>query len=392
MIILRPHEYRVLAPQRRLEWLTPSLAQPKTVFGHENCVRFRLTARLNDGHIAWRGYFNDREDADAFLWALARLQVLGEPVPRELWDLPTPNWFPGFGEGLSYEFATQIFIVSGTSQTSPSDWNNSNNTVEGLGGGGSGAVSHASTTNVATGGGGGEYRKISNFSVATPGTTAFNYTIGAGGNGVSRSSSGTTNGNDGTQVTFNTSSLIAKPGLHGIAGANPQNGGTGGTGGTGAAGNFDGGRGGNSGANNSVMTGGGGAAGPNGAGTNGTDPAFGNGASAGGQGDSTFGGTGTSGVSGSSSTSSNGNAGTEFGDSTHGAGGASGAARSTGAANNATSGTGGAYGAGTGGAACTSGSATGTAASGTAGQGIIWLTYTPSAGTANYMFNIAFPH
>jgi hypothetical protein len=31
---------------------------------------------------------------------------------------------------------TQIFIVSGTSQTSPADWNNSNNTVEGIGGGG----------------------------------------------------------------------------------------------------------------------------------------------------------------------------------------------------------------------------------------------------------------
>src|SRR5579863_8249665 len=59
----------------------------------------------------------------------------------------------------------------GTSQTSPVDWNNANNFVEGLGGGGSGGVASGSTSD-ATGGGGGEYRKIANFSVATPGAGA----------------------------------------------------------------------------------------------------------------------------------------------------------------------------------------------------------------------------
>jgi hypothetical protein len=164
----------------------------------------------------------------------------------------------------------RIFVVSGTSQTSPADWNNSNNSVEGLGGGASGAI--AITSGHATGGGGGEWRKISNFSVATPGTTAFNYTIGPGGTAVV--SSVAANGNDGTQTTFNTSSLVAKPGIKGTQAAGSVNGGAGGTAGTGAGGNFDGGRGGNlTGASGSGASGGGGAAGGTGAGAAGGDSA-----------------------------------------------------------------------------------------------------------------------
>lgn len=380
MQIVRPYEYKLLLPQKRQEWRTPSLAQPKTVFGHENHQFWRLTARLSDGHIVWRGRFDDREDADAFLDALGRHIVLGSPMPRELWELPTPAWFPGLGEGLSYDFASPIIITSGTSQTSPSDWNNSSNTVEGLGGGASGAA-HRQGTQVATGGGGAEYREISNFSVATPGTTAFNYTIGPGGTAVTATSgSPAVNGNDGTQTTFNTTSLVAQPGIHGVQGTNPQSGGAGGTGGTGAAANFDGGRGGNSGSFTAVATGGGGAAGPAAAGSNGVDGTVGTSQTNGGNsGDGATGGASATGVA---SPGANGTA----WDASHGAGAGGGGARSGANPANITGGSGGNYGGGGGAGLNSSGAASTNPVSGAGIQGIIVLTYTPAV-SAVYGYN-----
>src|SRR6185503_14343010 len=116
-----------------------------------------------------------------------------------------------------------------------------------------------------------------------------------GGTAVSAAAvggTGTANGNDGTNTTWNTTSLIAVGGKKGTgtsSGTPTISGGAGGTGGTGAAANNDGGRGGQITATITVSrdaTGGGGAGGPNGVGGNGGDiSANTNTATDGGQGD-----------------------------------------------------------------------------------------------------------
>lgn len=264
--------------------------------------------------------------------------------------------------------STVIFVVSGTTQTSPADWVNAANTVEGLGGGGSGSGTWTDNVSAdkAYGAGGGEYRKIANFSVATPGTTAFNYVIGAGGSpgGVGSDVSGAQNGTDGTQTTFNTTSLVAKPGLKGGPAA-----GAGGTGGTGAAGNANGGAGGGVGHRGSA-SGAGGAGGPAGVGGAGTASSATNQGTAGGTGNNGSGGPGGAGNSSGNGTA--GSAGTNW-DATHGSGGGGGGGRnSSGSANG---GAGGLYGAGGGGALDTASGATG----GVGKQGLLILTYTPVA-------------
>ena len=55
---------------------------------------------------------------------------------------------------------TQIYIISGTSWTVPSDWSNTN-TIETIGGGGGGGPRATASR---SGGGGGGYSKISNLS------------------------------------------------------------------------------------------------------------------------------------------------------------------------------------------------------------------------------------
>lgn len=271
---------------------------------------------------------------------------------------PLDNWI-----GAELSGITTIFIIAGTSQTSPSDWNNSSNEIGGIGGGGSGGAGRG-TAGRESGGGAGEYREIANFSVATPGTTAFNYVIGAGGAAIVQSANGNTPGNAGADTTFNTSSLVAKAGGAGagVGTGATCNGGAGGTGGTGASDNADGGRGGNV-TVDSGASGGGGAGGEVGVGNNGTDSA--GTATAGGAGDIAFGGPG-------GATGANGGNGQEW-DATHGSGGGGGG-DSQGGAVAATGGTGGNYGGG-GGAARTN---TGTATSGAGKQGIIILSYTPA--------------
>ncbi len=281
---------------------------------------------------------------------------------------------------------SQSFQTSGTSVTlsslSPS-WNNANNTVEGIGGGASGGMSQRqSGAWDVTGGGGGEYRKILNFTDpggATP------MTIGQKGNAVAGTVGATVTsaGNDGTQTDFNTTSLVAKPGLKGAAGAAAQNGGAGGTGGTGAGGNNDGGRGGNI-TVASAATGGGGAGGPNGAGNNGVDTSSLT-ATEGGQGDGTSGGTGGAGSTTTGTPGGAGNAGTELGDSVHGCGGGGGGGRfannssqSCNAAGNYGAGGGGCGNAGSGGGGSTQ------ATSGAGANGIIVLTWTAAGGATAF--------
>lgn len=376
---LGEHSYKLLLPQRRLEWAAPSLAQPKDQLGNENQRRFSLTARTSDGLAYWRGWFDDREDFDAFLFALHAGSLIQEPA---LWDIPRPAWHPDLGElPLVYYALTQIFIVTGTSSTSPSDWPNASNTVAAIGGGGSGGAYKGSGR--ATGGGGAEYRASSNFSVATPGTTTFSYVIGQGGASVDENTaSAGLNGNNGTDTTFNSTTVVAKAGQAGTFGTtSTESGGTGGTGGTGAAAHNDGGRGGNMTSGVPGSTGGGGAGGPTGAGGNGTDTTGGV-PSGGGAGDGGSGGSGGTGAIGSGTqTGGAGGNGTEF-DATHGSGGGGGNGSSSSSSVIATGGAGGNYGAGGGGGLNTNTSFT-HGVSGVGIQGIVYLSYTPI--TSNYV-------
>jgi len=369
MMILRPYETRLLLPMPRREWMAPSQAERKTVFGHAPVERrWHVSARLHDGHVRWRGTFRDREDADAFLWAAISGTLDHEPA---LWRLPVPAYCPDYGEAATFLFAATITITSGTSQSRPSDWNNSANTIEAIGGGGSGSCGAKKNGNRGSGGSGAEYRKLTNYSAG--GT--FNYTIGAGGTAVSRSTAGVTAGNDGGDTILDTTALIAKKGLGGtiLNGSNPTApaGGTGGTGGSG----FDGGAGGSIGHNDS-NTGGGGAGGPGGAGGAGAATTNNNQATNGGQGGNGSGGSaGTGQVLGTASTAT-GTAGGNGTDMTSlGSGGGGGAANNT-SSGASQGGNGGSYGGGGGGA--NTKNAGGNSTSGAGIQGVILMTYTPA--------------
>lgn len=374
MILLRPSETKILLPIPASHWRTPSLAQPKDCFGNENRTRFVVTGRHQNGRSAWRGWFDDRDEADAFLKAAVYGSLRYE---RALWGLPTPEWHPDLGAGLYYDFITTVFITSGTTWPVPADCigvsNQAGEFIDTIGGGASGAAQRDTTDDIgnATGGGGGAWSRITTLAL-TPGAS-ITIQVGAGGTAVSRTTNGQTQGNDGTDTWFNganlaASSVGAKAGNNGISNAGDAIT-AGGEGGLAASGvgtsKFDGGDGGDVTVANPVQvaTGGGGAAGPSGAGDNGTNSAAAaDGDTAGGAGDAGAG--GTAGTAGGGA----GGAGTEY-DATHGSGGGGGGEQNTGTG---TAGSGGLYGAGGGGAATA-----GTVTSGAGRQGLIVVAYAP---------------
>jgi len=181
---------KVLLPQRRREWERPS--QRASAFGIPNATFFTITARAHDGAIVWRGRFEDREDADAFLFAIATGSL---PYERELWRLPTPH-YPGLPEGLVYSFVTFNVLTTLGSNTYnvPSDFNAANNSIHGIGGGGSGGAGAGATRN-SSGGGGGGYSRIEDVALTPEGTA--DYTVGAGGAARDAANGTQVNGNAG---------------------------------------------------------------------------------------------------------------------------------------------------------------------------------------------------
>lgn len=271
-------------------------------------------------------------------------------------------------------FATVVVLTTADTSpwTVPADWNNSDNSIEAIGGGGGGGSGATGDAEFGGGGGGaggaGAYAKVTNLTLS--GTVDF--TIGAAGTGgASPTAGGLTQFKDST-------TLKAAAGSVGAA-ATSTSGATGGAGGTvansvGAAARTAGGTGG-SGANESGGTGGGGgggggAGGPT-AGNNGTTATTSTG-KAGGKGD------GTAGGAGGADSSGNGGAGTELGGSVGSGGGGGGGNGGNGGAAGSAGGTSGNYGAG--GAAGGGGGggvgARGAGKNGTAG--VIIITYTPA--------------
>lgn len=360
---------KFLMPIKRQEWLPPSVSLPRNSLGHTDQKLWHIKARLVDGHVRWHGVFEDRDDCDAFLWAIANGTLNQQP---QLWRLPVPMYMPDYGEGATFVHAASITITSTGSQSVPADWNNTANTIWGIGSGGSGSAGAKQNGNRATGGSGAEIRILTNYSAS--GT--FSYTVSnVGGAAVSVTTATTSNGNDGVDTVLDTTALIAKKGLAGTAanGSTPTApaGGTGGSGGTG----FNGGAGGTM-AHNDAATGGGGAGGTTANGTAGVTTSSNNTSTNGGAGGATSGGSaGTAATSATSAAATAGAGGNGTGIAAAiGAGGGGGSALNT-STGTATGGAGGNYGAGGGAANTKSGG--GNATSGAGGPGIIYMNYTP---------------
>lgn len=353
MIILSDTKFLLPVPKR--EWMPSSQAIPKDELGNQDTTVFQITGRLNDGHVAWRGQFEDRGDADAFLWAIANGRLHKEPA---LWRLCTPEWNPDLGDHLVYEFATVTYLTTAGSlltYTRPTDWNNSNNSVELIAGGAGGGRGNPGTAGKG-GQGGGAYSKSSNITI---GSTA-SYQVGIGG---PRNNTAGNAGTSGGDSWFNGTSLgAASVSAQGAAAVNTQAGGTGGQAASGIGSiKYNGGNGGNGQSTNGAGGGGGGAGGYTGAGANGTNGASGNGGN---------GGNGSAGSGGAGATAQGGVGGNGNEWSGFGAGGGGGGGAGTPGAGGA----GGNYGGGGGGGGTSSG---GSAGGGNGIQGLIRIVYEP---------------
>ncbi|MDB5490367.1 MAG: hypothetical protein JWO78_216 [Micavibrio sp.] len=278
----------------------------------------------------------------------------------------------------------KIFLTStgAANWTVPADWNDLNNSIEVIAGGGSGCA--AGGGNYGGSGSGGAYSKITNLALTKGALIPVN--IGAGG-ARAISTGGNILGNPGGDTWFGNASygganVAAKGGLGGLTGpiSNTMGNILGGQASAGIGSIKYSGGGVPNAVISGVVTGAGGAAGPNG---NGQDGVSTGGTAysgrAGGAGDNGLGGAG--GAGGSSFTSGNGADGTEF-DATHGAGGGGGA-NCPNWLNVCTAGDGGKYGGG-GGGGTNGGGYTNT--SGKGGDGLIVITYTPIPVSQSSMF------
>lgn len=393
----------LLVPVPRKEFKPAS--QRRTLYGIENGHYAIITAKLPGGMIWWRGYFDDFEDADEFFYRLQRFCWAGEKIPRDVRRLAQReslphtaifeqhNWFPAryrgewiedYGElPLTYQFsaATALTSPTGSNQTwtAESDFTAVNAVIV-IGGGASGGAG----SNHCTGGGGGACNFIVNVTGITAGSTTKTYQLGASVTGSVGADGTDGNSSWWGNTTFNTSSVGAVGGTHGVQNTGSVNGGAGGVGTSGrwygaAGGAFSGGRGGNlTGGSGSGGSGGGGAAGPYGAGAAGSDDASttSNVQTSGGQGDNGTGGAG-------GGPTSNGSAGTEVdvSDSATGLGTGGGGGGKASTSGTISAGNGGNYGGGGGG--CRGG---GTPTGGTGAQGAILVIRAPS--TSGVVSNI----
>jgi hypothetical protein len=343
---------KVLMPVQSGEWRTPSQAQPKNSLGHENQTRFCVTARIDDGHIVWRGWFDDRDDFDQFLWTMVSGNLPQDHVTQRL---PAPRWNPDLQEfPVKYEYHIYQFLTTAFPTTAgwtvPSDCagvsGQSGEFIDAIGAGGKGGVATSSIT----GGSGGAWARITSLALTPSGSVFTSIGVRAADTWLNK----TTN----AAPSATTDGVMAKGGADGSTAGAAIAGGLA-SASVGASKNNGGG----SGSSNLSSTGGGGAASPTGVGGTSASTSFSSPGSTGGS--SPGGGAGSVGVS-NPNTSAAGGDGTQY-DSTHGTGGGSGG----GAGGGTTSGRAGQYGAGSGGA---------DVATGTAGPGLLVIAYVPAGG------------
>ena len=375
---------RFIVPAPKRDWMPSSQSLKKDQLGNVNRCRHRIRA-YRYGQKVWDGWFDDREDFDAFLEGIATGFL---KYDRYLWRLPTPAWSSDLGDGLQYDFATYYYFTTtdtATAWTFPVGYNDSNNQHHIIGAGGAGGVARApSGACNASGGGAGGWAYALNVTSASQGGGVI-WTVSAGGGSVNRTTNGTTTGNvatsqsnvfDSTNATQLVGSNKGSAGIASVSTTTATSSGGGWTG-VGTAGKNGGaGAGVTTSSGSAQAAGGGGAAGPGTANAGANGNAGTNSTVAG----STAGGSGDGGAGGAGGTSGGGagGSGTEFGSGpNYGSGGGGGGNTGTGA----TAGSGGNYGAGGGGAAGYSGTIT----SGAGIQGLYVALFTPSV--TGFRFN-----
>jgi len=289
---------KYLKPIPRNQWYGPHPYGPDVNLHFQTWV---AQAFRSDRSMVWHGHFEDRDDADAFMWALysgtlktdpylKRLPVYCYTFDQRQIPIRCPSGFdPDMLDdlGIMYNMVTNIGIgpSSGT-WTAPGDCyglaSRAGEFVDCIGPGGGGAGSNLGTQ--AGGGGGGGAARLYNLALSPSQGVSFG--VGAGGGGGANAS-----GAGGSAHTWFYSTV--NPGVQGNAGGGGVTGnypaiGTGGGGGGANAGaiGWAGGRGGQTLSVNpgSTACGGGGAAGPAGAGSQGGDTNTGGTATAGGAG------------------------------------------------------------------------------------------------------------
>lgn len=379
------------APALRLR---QGLLVPGHKIGWENCgrkhggIRYRLSAYFRGTDPALRGvgrnhffrhFVDDPEDFED-LWRQVTGQMPGLP------DLPRPSWIPALEDypGLIYAADTITFLTTtgSGSYSRPADWDDANNHIEGIGGGGrysDGAgyarvnnqtLSSSTSYNVAAG-----LSTSTSPSLLAGENTTFSSLTAAGGSSATPNAGDVTHGGG----TAGADGSVANWGAPGGPGGPTTAGSNGGSGtasdypsaGGGAANSTHNGSnatstdGGNGGANrNNTGAGTGGSSGSH-PGTAGTDGAGGGG------------GYGAAGVS-TSGVGGDGGPGTEW-DGSHGAGGSGGSAGGQTSGTQGAGGNGALYGGSAGhGAFNVTGGTSGN--SGTAAQGLLVTTYTPLTG------------
>ena len=294
---------KYLKPIPRHQWYGPHPYGPDVKLEFNTWI---AQAFRSDHSMVWHGHFEDRDDADAFMWALYSGTLKTDPylkrLPRYCYSFDQrqiPIWAPGGFDpdmlddhSIMYNMVSNIGIgpSSGTWGAPGDCYGLASRAGEFIdciaagGGGGAGSPGY-----ILTGGGGGGFARLANGPAMTPGQQ-FSYEVGNGGAGGG-SVNNIVAGAGGTAHTWFYSP--ANPGVRATVGGGGYGGGAyntvnaGGAGGGADAGNYGmaGGRGGNTipgpPAYGSVCTGGGAAANPSGAGANGQDlggPAGGNGA------------------------------------------------------------------------------------------------------------------
>jgi len=372
---------KYLTPLHYKQWRPPIWWEGRET-GNVLGVYFIVQAFRSNGEMVWKGWFEDREDADEFMYSVVTanirqdryIQRLPQKMPWSEGGID-PTWL--YEEGIFYNLVSLGAIGPSTANwTVPGDCYGFRSRagefcdVIGPGGGGGAGCSGAS----AAGGGGGGWARIYSYAMS-PGQ-AYTYVISAGAAGADvdayNGTSGVGAGAAGTW--FISSGVLYCTGGGGGNYANGQT--TGGAGGGGVAGaiGYTGGRGGTS-ANYpySGGGGGGGGCGPNGNGSQGGD---GGGAqyaqTAGGNGNGNqIGGGGAGGAAGA-----NGN---WYGP--WGPGGGGGGARPLSSTVNGRmyGGPGGHYGGGGGGVAGPGGNAGSRAIGGAGGGGLLVYAYEPTA-------------
>jgi hypothetical protein len=289
--IVRQTKY--LKPIPRKQWYGPHPYGPDVKLEFNTWIA--QAYRASDHSMVWHGHFEDRDDADAFMWALYSGTLKNDPFLKRLPSFcyrfdqrQIPIWAPGGFDpeileeyGIMYNMVTNIGIgPSDGTWTAPGDcWglaNRAGEFVDAIGPGGGGAAAYQAIQS--SGGGGGGFARI--YSLPIWAGYGVGYGVGSGGAGGAATPDAR-GGNGGTAHTWFWQQ--ANPGLRAFAagGGNvapalsgPGCPGGGGGGADAGAFGYTGGRGGGRYAANQEFctTGGGGAAGPNGNGWNGGDP------------------------------------------------------------------------------------------------------------------------